>query len=70
MRLKFRRSTIWVTRWRYGLQFDVQRDRQELPVVYGWGATMNNLKERAAYTFRGHLWNWDIRCPWRLTKGD
>lgn len=47
---------IYISCWRYGLQFDVQYARR--------------FDSKGNYSFKGHLWNWDYRRPWRLTKGD
>lgn len=50
MKICSHRAIIWVTTWRYGLQFDVQYDL------------------RPDGSFRGSLWTWDYRRPWRLRK--
>jgi hypothetical protein len=47
---------IYIKMWKYGLQFDVQRKRR-------WDA-------RGNYSFIGHLWCWDYRHPFCLTRQD
>lgn len=47
---------VYIKFWKYGLQFDVQRSRR-------WDKKGN-------YSFKGHLWAWDYRCPFTLTKQD
>ena len=47
---------IYVNLWRYGLQFDVQRKRR-------WDKNGN-------YSFVGHLWSWDYRRLWAITRQD
>ena len=50
------RSHVYVGTWRFGFQFDVQRD--------------NKRDSRGNYSFRGHLWNWDVRRPFRIERAD
>lgn len=49
--LKINLCICYITSWRYGLQFDIQRKRQ-------------------GNSFVGHLWAWDYRRPWCITKQD